>query len=429
MAFLTDRTLATGITSYDLIHIVITGDTSQNPAGSSYKATMGQVLDLINPTTLTGGTYDSVTGSITFFDDTGGSFTITGLVTGFSDTFVTAFTYNNANTFTITENDGSSFSSSINVVTGMTFNGFCRTSGSTASGIYSFAIGQGTQSLGNYSHSEGLGTITSGDYQHVQGQYNLTASTQSAFIIGNGSSDLNRSNLVLAAGNSFNVYGDLLVTGNTTLSATTASTLNISSTPLTDSGITTYYLTRDSSNGDVKTKVIPGPTVYGLFNQTGNSIGVSATTVEGTIINGGIGTLSVPANGFSVGESFRGEFGGVLSAKNNDTLRIRVKAGLITLADSGPQAIPASTNNVFELGVNFTIRKVGVAGVAEIVTLGVFSSIKQANGTPIGFAFNTVNNTTFDTTISNTLDVTAEWSTNSVLNSIYSDIFILNKIF
>ena len=44
MALLTSRTLASGVTSNDLIHIVITGDTSQNPAGSSYKATIGQVF-------------------------------------------------------------------------------------------------------------------------------------------------------------------------------------------------------------------------------------------------------------------------------------------------------------------------------------------------------------------------------------------------
>jgi hypothetical protein len=48
MGFLTDRTLATGVTLQDLIHIVITGDTSQNPAGSSYKATIGQVFDSIS---------------------------------------------------------------------------------------------------------------------------------------------------------------------------------------------------------------------------------------------------------------------------------------------------------------------------------------------------------------------------------------------
>ena len=122
MAFLTDRTFATGVTANDLIHIVITGDTSQNPAGSSYKATMGQVLDLINPTTITGGTYNSATGTITFFDDSGGSFNVTGLVTGYTNTAVTAFTYSN-NTFTIDESDGSSYSASINVVTGLTING------------------------------------------------------------------------------------------------------------------------------------------------------------------------------------------------------------------------------------------------------------------------------------------------------------------
>jgi hypothetical protein len=47
MGFLTDRTLATGVTLQDLIHIVITGDTSQgNLAGSSYKAKLQQVIDL-----------------------------------------------------------------------------------------------------------------------------------------------------------------------------------------------------------------------------------------------------------------------------------------------------------------------------------------------------------------------------------------------
>jgi len=40
---LTDITSSTGITSNDLIHIVITADTSQNPAGSSYKARISQV--------------------------------------------------------------------------------------------------------------------------------------------------------------------------------------------------------------------------------------------------------------------------------------------------------------------------------------------------------------------------------------------------
>ena len=173
----------------------------------------------------------------------------------------------------------------------------------------------------------------------------------------------------------------------------------------------------------------PFPTVYGLFAQTANSTVVSGTTLESTLINGGVGTLSVPANGFSVGDSFRADFGGLLSAKNNDTIRIRIKAGSVILADSGPQTMTTSVDDVWQLSINFTIRELGVAGVADIVSLGVFHTTKQSNGAQGGFAFNTVNNTTFDTTVNNTLNVTVEFSSNSPLNSIYSDIFILNKIY
>jgi hypothetical protein len=67
--------------------------------------------------------------------------------------------------------------------------------------------------------------------------------------------------------------------------------------------------------------------------------------------------------------------------------------------------------------------------VASIVSVAQFHVLKAASGTQEGFAWNTVNSTTFDTTIQNTLDITAQFSTNSALNSIYSDIFVLNKIF
>lgn len=174
----------------------------------------------------------------------------------------------------------------------------------------------------------------------------------------------------------------------------------------------------------------PFPTVYGLFAQTGNSVAVSATTVETTVIDGGVGTLTVGANQFQIGDSFRADFGGLMSARNGDDITIRVKTtdGVI-LADSGPQNMDGAVNDVWQFSVNFTIRQTGVAGVAEIVSLGVFHTTKQSNSSQTGFAFNTVNNTTFDTTVSNTLDVTAQFSTNSVLNSIYSDIFVLNKIY
>ena len=50
MATLTSRTLATGASLNDLIHIVITGDTSQSASGSSYKASINQLLPLFGGT-------------------------------------------------------------------------------------------------------------------------------------------------------------------------------------------------------------------------------------------------------------------------------------------------------------------------------------------------------------------------------------------
>jgi hypothetical protein len=226
------------------------------------------------------------------------------------------------------------------------------------------------------------------------------------------------------------VNGNTLVKGGLT-----ASTVNISTTPATDTSTAAYYLTRDSVTGDVKQKLIPGPTAYGLFAQTGNSTIVSATTTETSLINGGVGTLSVPANGFQIGDSFRVDFGGVISNKNGETLTLKIIAltggtnNSIVLAQATSPSLASATNEVFQLTLNFTIRKLGGPGVASIVSLGVFHNVKTANGALEGFAFNNVNNTTFDTTVATKLDITAQWGSVSTSNSIYSDIFVLNKIY
>jgi hypothetical protein len=176
--------------------------------------------------------------------------------------------------------------------------------------------------------------------------------------------------------------------------------------------------------------VLPLPVVYGLFAQTANSTTVTGTTAESSLIGTGVGSLSIPANGFSVGDSFNGRFAGILNAANNQTFRLRVKAGTgVVLLDSGVQNITNITNNVWSLDVDFTIRATGAAGVASIVSLGVFHYLKTVNGTFEGFSFNTVNNTTFNTTVSTTLDITVEWGSTLSENSIYSDVFVLNKTY
>ncbi len=174
---------------------------------------------------------------------------------------------------------------------------------------------------------------------------------------------------------------------------------------------------------------LPASVSYGLFAQTANSTPVTGTTTETSLINGGVGTLSVPANGFTAGDSFVAIMAGILNAANNQTIRIRVKTGSVVLLDSGDQPITNITNDVFSLNINFTIRQIGAATVASIVSLGTFHYVKTSNAAIEGFSFNIVNNTTFDTTISNTLDITVQWGSANAGNSIYSDIFILNKIY
>jgi hypothetical protein len=99
----------------------------------------------------------------------------------------------------------------------------------------------------------------------------------------------------------------------------------------------------------------PGPSV-GLYAQTANSIPVSGTIVETSVINGGVGTLTVPANGFFIGDSFRADLSGIFNAANNQTIRIRVKSGSVVLLDSGVQSLTNSiTNDIFTLSLDLYI--------------------------------------------------------------------------
>jgi hypothetical protein len=461
---LTERVLASGVTSDDLIHIVIPSDVSQDPDGSSYKAKISQLIPIFSGLTFSGGASNCITdlyvsnihscsplvinpldeGNVYFGSTSGVTIDVTnsrlGIGTETPQYPLDILGVNSRFYYDPTSLGGLTILSGGTNIPRQAIlipSYLSKPAAGGSLGIrtwddvtYQYYGNNGDMFLyaGNDINSlniiNGPGTLTDDSIKFYAGTYpNLNPAQMTIFGTGTTKG-------YVGIGTE-TPKEKLHVSGNTIISSgLTASTLNISSTPTTDTDLPVNYLTRDVLTGEVKVKTIPGPTVYGLFAQTGDSVAVSATTVESTIIDGGVGTLIVPANGFSVGDSFRADFGGLLSAKNNDTLRIRVKTiGGVILADSLAQTMTTSVNDVFQFTVNFTIRNVGVAGVADIVSLGVFHTTKQSNGTPAGFAFNTVNNTTFDTTISNTLTVTAEWSSNSPLNSIYSDIFVLNKIY
>lgn len=177
-------------------------------------------------------------------------------------------------------------------------------------------------------------------------------------------------------------------------------------------------------------QIIVAPTnSWGLYAQTADSITVSATTSETSIINGGVGTLSVPANSFRIGDSFNARLGGVLSSKNNDTFTIRVKEDSVTLATTGPITMPNINNKVWDFNIGFTIRNIGSAGTASILTHGIFSFVADSSNKFDAQGFNTLNNTTFDTTVDTSLEITIEFSSSSNSNSITTEYFTLTKIY
>jgi hypothetical protein len=173
---------------------------------------------------------------------------------------------------------------------------------------------------------------------------------------------------------------------------------------------------------------------YGLYNQTGSSTPVTGsgngTIVSGSLIDGGIGSLSVPANGFSKGDAYSVAASGIITSGNNHNFEIQIKAGNTILVDTGIFELAQATGKGWVLDINFSIQEIGAAGIARIATSGIFHYRTDSAGNVEGEIFNFINSSSFDTTVSNTLLVEAVWGTDSlVTDSVYSNIFTLTKTF
>lgn len=166
---------------------------------------------------------------------------------------------------------------------------------------------------------------------------------------------------------------------------------------------------------------------YGLFNQTGSYTGVSASLDESSLIGGGIGTLSVPANNFTQGDAYEATFSGTCTFHNGDELQIRVKADSVVLADTGIITLTRADLERWNLNINFSIHQIGGAGTAIIASSGIFQYTQHASSTFSGRNFGLINSSSFDTTILNTLEVTAQFDHND--NVISTDVFTLRKTY
>ena len=173
---------------------------------------------------------------------------------------------------------------------------------------------------------------------------------------------------------------------------------------------------------------------YGLYNQTGSSTPITGVTASietsGSLLDGGIGTLTVPANGFNVGDAFHARLSGKITIANNHDLDIHFDAGDVTLVDAGPITMAGSTNKNWALDVTFIIQNTGSAGTASILSSGELTVRTDSANDVVTEIFSSQNNTTFDTTISNTLSITGILDAAcGTSENIYSELFVLHKIY
>ena len=167
----------------------------------------------------------------------------------------------------------------------------------------------------------------------------------------------------------------------------------------------------------------------GLYAQTALSTPVVYASGEASLVGAGVGSLTVPANSFKVGDSFTAKMCGKLSCANNQQIHFRIRSNGVVIIDALAYTLSTSTNKYFDLILDFTIAKIGVAGTAELFANGIFTYNKNASNAIEGVNFGLISNTVFDTTISNTLTITAEWVTENIADTIQSQNFTLTKVY
>ena len=391
---LTDRTLAqsSAITPTTLIHIVYTGDPSQNIAGSSYKVSLEQLKPIFN---FTGGTVSGATNftnglsantisATTYYNlppsvFTGGTVNgATNFTNGITantisattyynlpvtaDTFTTGFTYSN-NTFNIKRNQGlSDLSVTVNTFTGLTAT-----------------------------------TLSATTYQNLPTDIRVTGATYSnnAFTYTNNTGGTY--SVLFNTVTGLTVNGQLSVTGNTGLGTSSPSTrLDLSSLNTTTAVNNTLRFT------DTDTSLVSGAQFNGkieFYSNETSAVGVRSyiggiinSTSQGSLIFGTTGATGSLTGGTTVGERMRiDSSGNVGIGTSSPSYKLDVNSGDFVIDEI---AIRAVNNESTPKGVliiptadDDSYNYNTVSGDTVIVATGGRSLVIGAGGVGSGFRF------------------------------------------
>lgn len=186
-----------------------------------------------------------------------------------------------------------------------------------------------------------------------------------------------------------------------------------------------------NANNIISVSSINGLTpVGGLSSGISNSAILTASTTEQSILaNTYVGSRTAPANTFQQGDAFTAVLAGNFSSANGDTLTLRLKGGPTGATVLSSIVIPlnGSSGTFFELEIDFVVRQIGAATVANLAINYDFSYNQSSGGNFQGERRCEVNSTTFDTTVDNVLNITAQFSSTSANNSIETLLSTLGK--
>ena len=298
---------------------------------------------------VTGGTY--LNGTSTFTNNTGGTFNVNGFYTGATDVFVTGGTYNNG-TSTFTNNTGGTFNVSgflSNATTAVTLSSnvlSVTSSGGTPTTTTINAATGGTYSNGTIT-LDGTGTLST-----ITGLY--TGATD-VFVTG-GTYSNGTSIFTNNTGGTFNVNG--FYTGSTDVFVTGS----------TYSNNTFFYTNNTGGTFNVNFNTLTGLTVNGNLSVTGTTSSgiISATTYQNlptdVFVTGG-----TYGNGTT---TFTNNTGGTFNVSgflSNATTAVTLSSNVLSVTSSG--GTPTTTTINAATGGTYNNGTITLAGTGTLSTI------------------------------------------------------------
>jgi hypothetical protein len=209
----------------------------------------------------------------------------------------------------------------------------------------------------------------------VQGQFNATSSVLAAFIVGNGTDDSNRSNLIHAAGNTVEITGSLNVSGSIVgliTNATSASYALTASHALNSSGgtVDTSSLTTTSSFNAYTSSINTYTSSINTYTSSINSYTSSINNRTGSfILTSSFAAYTASINGWTGSVVTTSSFVSFSSSINSFTSSINTYTASINARSS---SFATTGSNSFNGNQNIT-------GSLTVSSLTTISSSLTAN--------------------------------------------------